>query len=223
MLHDVGDPRGFHPLRDFVPGNRIVFQHAGYLKKWDAAAVEYVGDLRHRTRLAVSQPFAGHFRPITQAVEPVIVDGGRGRQIKNNDRNLGAANHRQHGRGQGVGGDMEKYEVNIRLAELMPRSLGFFGSVDEAEIHNLDAWAVRAFWRPDRHNPSSALPALETGPSRPPIQCRRVQFSVRRWVWPCPFFADLGSRSLRRSVGLTLLATNLLLESRSEISLALNG
>ena len=33
VFHDVGDAGGFNPLRDFVPGHRIVFQHAGDLER----------------------------------------------------------------------------------------------------------------------------------------------------------------------------------------------
>ena len=61
VFHGVSDPRGFHPFRDFIPGNRIVFQHAGNLEKRDLAAIENIGDLRHRTGLAVGQPFARSF------------------------------------------------------------------------------------------------------------------------------------------------------------------
>ena len=79
VFHGVGDAGGIDPVRDFVRGHRIVLQRAGNLEKRDFAAVEDVGDFRHRTSLTVGQPFSGHFRAVAQAIEPVIVNG-RGRE-----------------------------------------------------------------------------------------------------------------------------------------------
>src|SRR6185369_12792926 len=74
-FHNVSHARSFHPLRDFIPGNWIVFQYAGHLKKRNAAAIENVGNLGNRTSRAVCQPLASHFGTVSEFVEGLVIDG----------------------------------------------------------------------------------------------------------------------------------------------------
>ncbi len=117
----------------------IVLKRARNLKKRDSAAVEDVRDFRHRTRLAVGQPFAGHFRAVAQAVEPVIVNGRGGRKIQNDDRNLGSPDHREHGGRERVGCDVQKDEINVGAPEFVTGSESLLRCVDQSQIHYLGA------------------------------------------------------------------------------------
>ena len=80
-------------------------------------ASEDVGDLRDGTGRAVGQPLAGHPRAVAHAVERRVVDRGRGLQVEDDDRHPRALHHRQDGRGERVGGDVEEDEVDVVLPE----------------------------------------------------------------------------------------------------------
>ncbi len=69
VFHRVGDTARLQPFVYLTLRNRVVFQHSGDLKEGGMATAKYICDLRHGTSLAVSQPFTGHFRSVTHAVE----------------------------------------------------------------------------------------------------------------------------------------------------------
>ena len=50
-----------------------------------------------------------------------VVNRRLGREVEDDDRHLRPAHHRQHGRRQGVGGDMQEDQVHVGLPEPMPR------------------------------------------------------------------------------------------------------
>ena len=139
VLHRVGDAGGGDPVGHFVPARGIVAQHAGHLVERDAGPVEDVGDFRHRAGRAIRQPLAGHLRAVAELVERRVVDRGRGLQIENDHRHLRAANHRQHRRREGVGRDVQKDEVDVGPAEIVPGDERLLRRVDEPEVHDLDA------------------------------------------------------------------------------------
>ena len=132
---------GIDPLGDLGPDCGIVLERAADLKKWNAAAVENVGDLRHRARLAEGQPFARHLRAVAETVECGVVDGGRRRQVQDDDRHFGAAHDGQDGGGKSVGGDVQKDQVDVCPPEFVSGGESFLRGINQSEIENLNAGA----------------------------------------------------------------------------------
>ena len=139
VFHGVSDPGGANPFRNFSPGCRVVVKRACYLEKRNAAAVEDIGDFRHRTSLAVGQPFSGHLGAVAQAIEPVIVNGRRGTQIQNDDGHLSPPDDRQDGGRERIGCNVEEDEIDVGAPELVARREGLLGGVDQSQIHYLGA------------------------------------------------------------------------------------
>ena len=113
-------------------------EHSGDLMKRDAAAIEDVGDLRHRTSSAPREPFAGHRRAIAHLVEVLIIDRRPGLEIENNHRHLCPPHHRQHSGGKRISRNVQENQIHVGLAKLMPGLLRFLRCVDKSEIHDLD-------------------------------------------------------------------------------------
>src|SRR5207302_5179420 len=104
-------------------------EHPRDLKKRNAASPEDVSNFRYGTCLTMGEPFACHLRAIAEAIEPVIIDGGSGRQIEDDDRHLCTPHYWEDRRRQRIGRDVQKYHINIRSAELMACPQCLFGIV----------------------------------------------------------------------------------------------
>ena len=191
-----------NPVVDFIPCDRIVFEHARDLEKRDPAAVEDVRDLGHRTGLAVRQPFAGHLRAVPEAIEPVIVNGCGGREIQNDDRNLGPPDHREHGGRERIGCDMKKNEINVSLTELMSGSEGLFGSINQPEVHYLGSRLSRASGRPAGRILSDDLPGRETAANTHPARFQRAQSSTPPVIWARPLVSRVADGCRHKSYSL---------------------
>ena len=80
---------------------------------------------------------------------------------------------------------MEKDEVNIGMAELVPRRQGFFRRVDQAQIDYLCASSFELPGDLLACIPLDDLPGRETAANMRPARFRRAQSSARR-AWADP-------------------------------------
>ena len=109
-----------------------------------------------------------------------------GREIQNDDRDLGPPDHGKHGRGERVGCDVEKDEINVGLAEFVAGREGFLRRIDQPQIHHLGA---RPFELPGdllARIPLDDPPGRETAANTHPGRFRRAQSSARRMLWSGP-------------------------------------
>ena len=166
VFHDVRDFRGTNPVGNFIPRNRIILQHAGYLVEGDFGAVENIGDFRNRTGGTVGEPLARHLGAVAKGVEGGVIDGRAGLEIEDDHRHFGAADDGEHGAGEGVGGDVEEEEVYILFTKRVAGVEGFFRRVDEPEFVDGDAAGDAGdFFRDPRD--VAFEPFFESGELRP--------------------------------------------------------
>ena len=130
VLHHMGDPRGVEPLVNLPPGDRVVFDGAGHLIERHPAAIENVRDFRHRTRLAIGKPMAGHLRAVVHLIKRRVIDRRFGCQVQNDHRHLRPSHHRQHRARQGISRDVQKNQIDIGPAEGVAGFEGFDGVID---------------------------------------------------------------------------------------------
>src|SRR5260370_37995334 len=98
VFHRVSDAARFDPCRDLIPRKRVVVEHAGDLQKRDMATTKYTCDFRHRTSLAISQPFAGHFGSVAHLIAGLVVNRRGGRKIYKDYRNSCSSYNRKDSR-----------------------------------------------------------------------------------------------------------------------------
>ena len=67
-----------------------------------------------------------------------------GREIEDDHGDFRAAHDGQHGGRQGVGGDVEKEQVHIGASKCVAGGRGLPGTVDHAQVNDLDAGAAEA-------------------------------------------------------------------------------
>ena len=72
--HNGGDARRFDPVVERRVDERVAVEHARNLMELHARAQKRVRDFRDAARLAVGEPFAGHFRAVAERVEGRVVD-----------------------------------------------------------------------------------------------------------------------------------------------------
>ena len=146
--------------------------------RWNTLAISGTGQ---------AAQLASHSPVIARAVPERlnrVVNGRYGRQVEYDHRHLGAAHDRQHGRRQGVRGDVQEDQVHIGPPEAMPGLDGLGGCVDQAEVDDLDAGRLQLARRaadspPDA--PSSRRTAASTCPDRcQTIRCATVDVSIRQ-------------------------------------------
>ena len=109
-----------------------------------------------------------------------------GREIQNDDRDLGPPDHREHGRRESVGCDVEKDEINVGAPELVTRGEGLLRRVNQSQIHDLGAGPFELLGDLLAVSLSGDLPGRETAANRRPGRFRRAQSSARRMLWACP-------------------------------------
>lgn len=111
----------------------------------DSGAVEDAGNLRHRAGLAESQPFACHFSPVSEGVEPGIVDGLIRLEVEDNHRDFGLLHNRKDCRGKRIGGDIKKDESYIARLKKFGGPLRFVHRIDKACGNDFSASGRKVF------------------------------------------------------------------------------
>ena len=114
-------------------------QNAGNLKELDAGAKERVGDFRDAARLTVREPFPGHFRPISECVERLIIDFRLWLEIQDDYRLLEFVNDGKHGRRKRIGRDVEKNNFNVLLLEAPSCVVRLKRRIYQSNINNFRA------------------------------------------------------------------------------------
>ena len=94
---------------------------------WNTLAISGTGQAAqwasHSPVIAVRSP---------KRVEPTVIDGRDRREVEDDDRHLGPADHGQHGRRQGIGGHMEEDQIHVGLPETVAGLGGLLRRVDQA-------------------------------------------------------------------------------------------
>ena len=80
VTHSLYGPGGIDPVLYFFPDRRFP-EVTRYDIIFEARPVEHAGELRSGAGLAMSQPLAGHFPPVAQSVDIVVVYGRYGLEV----------------------------------------------------------------------------------------------------------------------------------------------
>ena len=131
-------PRRRQPFFDIAPCFSLV-EHASHLMKGNPGSHQHIGDLGNRTGRTVGKPAASHGSPVLELVKGRVIDGRFRLQVEYDHRHTGALDKRQHGVRKGIGGDVQKQDVDVLSTALMARLEGACGRIDQAQIDQLDA------------------------------------------------------------------------------------